>query len=140
LYRFSHAVEMSTLAEKASDEAKQAAELQKAVGFDIFLLVPLLARQQMLGFWGIAAHGSGRRLTSDEIGFIEAAANPVALTILGARMTDELLISREIESFHRFSSFVLHDLKNSVAIDAFAERRKKYQQSRFSEGSTGNHQ
>jgi len=31
-------------------------------------------------------------------------------------MTDELLVSREMESFYRFSSFVLHDLKNSVAM------------------------
>jgi putative PEP-CTERM system histidine kinase len=116
LYRFGHAVEMSTLAEKAPEEGRQAAALQKAAAFDIFMLVPLLARQKILGFWGVAAHGSGRRLTSDEIGFVEAAANPVALTILGARMTDELLVSREIESFHRFSSFVLHDLKNSVAM------------------------
>jgi putative PEP-CTERM system histidine kinase len=116
LYRFGHAVEMSTLAEKAQAQAEQARILEKSAPFEIFMLVPLIARQQSLGFWGIGYHSSKRRLSSDEIGFIETAANPVALTILGARMTDELLVSREMESFHRFSSFVLHDLKNSVAM------------------------
>jgi len=116
LYRFGHPIEVSTLKEKSPDVAEQLATVQKAAPFDILLLVPFIARQQPLGFWGISAHSSGRPLNSDEIGFIEAAANPVALTILGARMTDELLVSREIESFHRFSSFVLHDLKNSVAM------------------------
>jgi putative PEP-CTERM system histidine kinase len=116
LYRFGHPVEVETLREKTETEIKQLDEFEKTVPFKLFLLVPFVARQQFLGFWGIGFHGSNRELTSEEIGFIEAAANPVALTILGARMTDELLISREMESFHRFSSFVLHDLKNSVAM------------------------
>ena len=116
LYRLGHAAEASMLAEKAPEESAQLLTLEKTAPFEIFLLVPLIARQQSLGFWGIGTHSSGRRLSSDEIGFIEAAANPVALTILGARMTDELLVSREMDSFHRFSSFVLHDLKNSVGM------------------------
>ena len=116
LYRFGHPVETATLAEKAPDEAAQIKSLEGSIPFALFMLVPLIARQQSLGFWGIGYHNGDRPLTSDEIGFIEAAANPVALTILGARMTDELLVSHEIESFHRFSSFVLHDLKNSVAM------------------------
>jgi putative PEP-CTERM system histidine kinase len=116
LYRFGHAIEAATLAEKSPKETEQLNALEKTAPFKIFLLVPFVARQQSLGFWGIGGHSSGRRLSSDEIGFIEAAANPVSLTIMGARMTDELIISREIESFQRFSSFVLHDLKNSVAM------------------------
>ncbi len=116
LYRLGHAAEVSMLAEKAPEETTQIKALEGTAPFEIFLLVPLIARQQSLGFWGIGSHSSGRRLSSDEIGFIEAAANPVALTILGARMTDELLVSREMDSFHRFSSFVLHDLKNSVGM------------------------
>jgi len=116
LYRFGHPVEISTLKEKAPDEAGQLERLETSAPFSVSLLVPFIARQQSLGFWGIGVHGSGRPLTSQEIGFIEAAANPVGLTILAARMTDELLVSREMETFHRFSSFVLHDLKNSVAM------------------------
>lgn len=116
LSRFGHPVELSTLREKAPEESAQIEAVQKAAPFEIFLLVPFIARQQPLGFWGISVHASGRPLSSDEIAFIEAASNPVALTILAARMTDEVMISREIESFHRFSSFVLHDLKNSVAM------------------------
>jgi putative PEP-CTERM system histidine kinase len=116
LSRIGHPVELPTLREKAPEESDQIDIVQKAASFEIFLLVPFIARQQPLGFWGISAHTSGRPLSSDEIAFIEAASNPVALTILAARMTDEIMISREIDSFHRFSSFVLHDLKNSVAM------------------------
>lgn len=116
LSRYGHPIEIATLGEKAPEESAQIDIVQKAASFDIFLLVPFIARQQPLGFWGISSHASGRPLSSDEIAFIEAASNPVALTILAARMTDEVMISREIETFHRFSSFVLHDLKNSVAM------------------------
>lgn len=116
LYRYGHPIEVATLKEKAPAEAEQLAACEKTLSIELFLLVPFVARQQSLGFWGIGPHTDGRALTSDEIGFIEAAASPVALTILGARMTDELVVSREIESFHRISSFVMHDLKNSVAM------------------------
>jgi len=116
LYRFGHAAETTLISEKAPQEAKQMKRLDKAAGFPVFMLVPFIARQKMLGFWGIGYHSSGRRLSSDEIGFIEAASSPVSLTIFGAGLTDELLSSREMESFHKFSSFVLHDLKNSVAM------------------------
>jgi putative PEP-CTERM system histidine kinase len=116
LYRYGHPIEVATLKEKAPAEAEQLAACEMALATELFLLVPFVARQQSLGFWGIGPHADGRPLTSDEIGFIEAAASPVALTILGARMTDELVVSREIESFHRISSFVMHDLKNSVAM------------------------
>ena len=116
LYRFGHPLEVATLREKTEKEYLQLAHLSESVPFPIFLLVPLTARQQFLGFWGIGSHGSGRDLNSEEIAFIEAAASPLALTILGARMTDELLVTRELESYHRFSSFVLHDLKNSVGM------------------------
>ncbi len=116
LYRSGHPVEVSTLREKGVREAEQLSDLKAEIPFEPFLLVPFIARQKLLGFWGIGKHSSGRSLTSEEIGFIEAAANPVALTILASRMTDELLVAREIDSFHRFSSFVLHDLKNSVGM------------------------
>lgn len=116
LYRSGHPVEVATLLEKAPREAKQLSDLNAEIPFEPFLLVPFIARQNLLGFWGIGRHSSGRNLSSEEIGFVEAAANPVSLTILAARMTDELIVSREIESFHRFSSFVLHDLKNSVGM------------------------
>lgn len=116
LYRFGHPVEVATLKEKVTAETGDLANLEKLIPFDLFLLVPFVARQSNLGFWGIGARSGGRPLNSDEIGFIEAAANPVSLTVLGAQMTGELVTSRELESFHRVSSFVLHDLKNSVGM------------------------
>jgi len=116
LYRLGRPVETSTLVEKAEQEGAEYTAFEQDLPFSAFLLVPLIARQQYLGFWAIGPHGTGGDLTSDEISFIEAAANPVALTILGARMTDELVVAREIESFQRISAFVLHDLKNSVGM------------------------
>lgn len=116
LYRFGRPVEIATLRDKSPREAAELDRLETGLPFRVFLLVPFIARQQFLGFWGVGKHEGNGDLTSGEISFVEAAASPVALTILGARMTDELLISREIDSYHKFSSFVLHDLKNSVAM------------------------
>ncbi len=116
LQRYSRPIEIPTLKEMAEAEHKQFEDIASHISFETFVLVPLSARQQFLGFWGVGKHSTGRELISDEIAFIEAAASPLALTILGARITDELVVSKEIESYHRFSSFVLHDLKNSVGM------------------------
>jgi len=116
LYRLTHPVVIVTLKEKAKKEAEELTALEAIVSWPVFLIIPLLARQQFLGFWCVGFHNSGRELSSEEIAFIETAANPVALTILGAKMTEELITAKEMESFHRVSSFVLHDLKNSVAM------------------------
>lgn len=116
LYRYARPIELSTLREQAPGEYNQVERVTGYLDFEPFILVPLAARQQLLGFWGVGSHVSGRELISEEIAFIEAAASPLALTILTARITDELIVSQEIESYHRFSSFVLHDLKNSVGM------------------------
>ncbi|MEZ5359007.1 MAG: ATP-binding protein [Candidatus Zixiibacteriota bacterium] len=116
LYRYARPIELGTLKEQAPSEFEQIEHITGQLSFEPFILVPLAARQQLLGFWGVGTHASGRDLASEEIAFIEAAASPLALTILTARITDELIVSQEIESYHRFSSFVLHDLKNSVGM------------------------
>ncbi|MCK5127767.1 MAG: GAF domain-containing protein [candidate division Zixibacteria bacterium] len=116
LHRFGRPVETASLTDNGEELANQYLSLADKIPFDAFLLVPIIARQEFLGFLGVGTHSSGRELESEEVAFIEAAARPLALTILSARMTGELLISREIESYHRFSSFVLHDLKNSVGM------------------------
>ncbi len=116
LYRIGHPAEASTLREKAPDETAELEFVEKQIDFPIEMVVPLVARRQFLGFWGIGRHAGDRSLSSAEIGFIEAAANPLALTILGARITQELVESREIESFYKIASYVLHDLKNSVGM------------------------
>lgn len=116
LHRLGRPIEVSDVKDAGKLELNQYQELEKLIPFNMFLLVPFAARHQFIGMWGIGFHNSGRELLSDEIGFIEAAAGPVALTLHGARITEELVMSREIESYHRFSSFVLHDLKNSVGM------------------------
>ncbi|MFH1701389.1 MAG: ATP-binding protein [Candidatus Zixiibacteriota bacterium] len=116
LHRLGRPIEVSDIGDAGETELNQYLDLEKLIPFTAFLLVPFAARHQFIGIWGIGYHNSGRKLLSDEIGFIEAAAGPVALTLHGARITEELVTSREIESYHRFSSFVLHDLKNSVGM------------------------
>ncbi|MEE9443372.1 MAG: ATP-binding protein [candidate division Zixibacteria bacterium] len=116
LHRLGRPIEVSDVKDVGEMELNQYQELERLIPFNVFLLVPFAARHQFIGMWGIGLHNSGRKLLSDEIGFVEAAAGPVALTLHGARITEELVTSREIESYHRFSSFVLHDLKNSVGM------------------------
>lgn len=58
---------------------------------------------------------TGKGFLGDDIDLLRSAAGQIAGTIVNAKLSQELIKAREMEVFHRFSSFVLHDLKNLVS-------------------------
>ncbi len=48
--------------------------------------------------------------------FLETVSGPLALAIQNSHFTEQLIQSRAQESFQKMSSFVMHDLKNSVGM------------------------
>jgi len=46
---------------------------------------------------------------------LETIGDHSAMAILNARLNQSLVASKQLESFHKLSSFIIHDLKNSVS-------------------------
>ncbi len=79
--------------------------------------VPLATNGRIIGVVLIsrsASRGPGR-YTHEDLLMLEMMGRQAGSTLVASRLAADLSATREMESLHRISSFVVHDLKNSVA-------------------------
>jgi putative PEP-CTERM system histidine kinase len=79
------------------------------------VLVPLRWRDELAGFLLIGPEQTGGPYTSEDLEFMETVAEQAVGAVVNARLSESLARSREFEAFHRLTSFVIHDLKNSIS-------------------------
>lgn len=116
LHRLGRPILFEDLIERAAIKGEHRQTVQERLGFVPKMLVPLISRQNLVAVLAVGS-GSTEQIDLGSLSqFLEVAAGPLALAIYNSRMTDQLIRAREMESFHRISSFVLHDLKNSVGM------------------------
>jgi putative PEP-CTERM system histidine kinase len=63
----------------------------------------------------IGPERTGIPYTMEDLEFMETVTEQAAGVILTARLSERLVQSHEFEAFHRLTSFVIHDLKNSIS-------------------------
>jgi GAF domain-containing protein len=76
-------------------------------------IVPLRRRDEPIG--ALVIGESGEPYTRDDLALMEAIGEHAAGLIVTVQMSESRIRAREFEVFHRFASFVVHDLKNSIA-------------------------
>jgi putative PEP-CTERM system histidine kinase len=79
------------------------------------IAVPLYWRETLTGIMLIGPERAGAPYTAEDFEFLETVGRQVAGAILTAQLSETLAQSREFEAFHRLTSFVVHDLKNSIS-------------------------
>ena len=82
---------------------------------DVAVLVPLRWRAVLTGVMLIGPERTNEAYTSEDLDFLATVGQQAAGVITTARLTETLARAREFEAFHRFTSFVIHDLKNSIS-------------------------
>lgn len=78
-------------------------------------MVPLPWRSELIGFMALGTERSGRPYGFEDFEFLATVAEQAAGAIATAQLAEALTRSREFEAFHRLTSFVVHDLKNSIS-------------------------
>ena len=78
-------------------------------------VIPLEAEGQVSGLLAIEPPRDSR-LTFEDEELLTTFASQAAIVLLNARLSEELAQARALEAVHRVSTFVLHDLKNCVAM------------------------
>lgn len=76
-------------------------------------LVPLMARKELVGF--ISCRSTGN-IGADARFLVDSISHQLALSLLSARQSEALLETRELASFSKVSSFVIHDVKNLISM------------------------
>ena len=82
----------------------------------IAILSPLIIKNRFVGILGLSGTMSKYPLDQEDYDLVRTVSKQVAGSFLNARLSRELLQAKEMETFHAFSAFVIHDLKNFVSM------------------------
>jgi putative PEP-CTERM system histidine kinase len=76
---------------------------------------PLWVGEQLVGVLWLSEKRSDEEYSYEDVEFLGAMARHLAGTLWYARQAEQLAETRQLESLHRLSSYVLHDIKNHVS-------------------------
>ncbi|MBN2070086.1 MAG: hypothetical protein JW814_01410 [Candidatus Krumholzibacteriota bacterium] len=82
----------------------------------IRFIAPLGHGEETKGFIALGVKDTGAPFGQEDETFLETIADQALITIDNLLMEERFLESKQIESFNRFASFVIHDLKNTVGM------------------------
>lgn len=116
LHRFGRPVIWEDMIERTPEIDTDYGALADSLEFQPYMLVPVIGRKDLVGVLAISAPTIADYDPAELGQLLEAISGPIALAIRNTRVTEQLLRAKELESFHKVSSFVLHDLKNSVGM------------------------
>ncbi len=88
--------------------------MMMANGFSV--LVPLITGNILVGILGCAKSRSGYSMDREDFDLMNTVARQAANNFLIARLSQNVIRAKELEAFHSFSAFVLHDMKNFVSM------------------------
>jgi putative PEP-CTERM system histidine kinase len=75
----------------------------------------------------IGLERGGMPYTDEDLYFLSTVAEQAAVAVSTVQLSEALAQSREFEAFHRLTSFVVHDLKNSIsALSMLSEHALKH--------------
>jgi len=96
---------------RMSDEEK--ANLQQ---LQAQVCVPMISQNKFIGILFLGKKTTGEAYSTEDFELLETIANQSSVAMLNAILNEDLMRHREMESFHKLSSFMLHDIKNSVSM------------------------
>ncbi len=82
---------------------------------DAQLCAPLPVGEQIVGMVWLSAKRGDEDYSAEDLEFLGTVSRQVAASLWFARQSEQLASTRQLESLHRLSSFVLHDIKNQVS-------------------------
>lgn len=89
------------------------------------VLVPLAAKQRLIGMLCVGEKTSGEPFAGEDLELLKRIAEQAGIAILNAQLSEELIVSKEMESFYKVSSFLIHDLKNFSSVLSMVAQNAK---------------
>ena len=88
---------------------------------------PLHVGDELVGMLWLGAKRTDENYSSEDAEFLGAMSRQLAAALGFARLADQLSETRQLESLHRLSTFVLHDMKNQVSgLSLLVENAKRH--------------
>jgi hypothetical protein len=81
---------------------------------------------EVLAVIGIGPRRDEPRSFTEDEQFLSSVSKQLGRLILPRKLSEELLLAREWDSFNRFAAFILHDLKNLVTLQGMTLENAKH--------------
>jgi len=88
---------------------------EEAAAADPIMCAPLKAKNRLLGAMAVESPISGKNFAEADLDLFSTFANEVALALENVSLTESLIESRQLDSFNRMTSIIIHDLKGSIS-------------------------
>jgi putative PEP-CTERM system histidine kinase len=85
---------------------------------DLWLIMPLLTENELLGFIVLAEPSHDNSLTWEDLDLVKTVGRQVASYLDRHHAAEELAESRQFDAFNKLTAFIMHDLKNLIAQQA----------------------
>ena len=79
------------------------------------ICVPLLVGERWIGCVILADRVNGVPYTAEELDLLKCLGDQIAADAWNLRLTEELMLAKELEAFQTMSAFFVHDLKNAAS-------------------------
>jgi putative PEP-CTERM system histidine kinase len=79
------------------------------------ICVPLEVADQTLGCMILADRVNGVPYTEEELDLLNCMGDQLGASLLNLRLTEEVMVGKELEAFQTMSTFFVHDLKNAAS-------------------------
>lgn len=90
------------------------------------VIVPIFSDTDLLGMITLGRRICNAHYSLEDLDLLGTIARQAASTFQTARLSEQLLAAKEVESFHLLSAFFIHDLKNFAStLSLISENNKK---------------
>jgi putative PEP-CTERM system histidine kinase len=79
------------------------------------ICAPLWTGDRCIGVAILADRVGGIPYTIEELDLLKCMADQTAVSLLNLRLTEEIMLAKELEAFQAMSAFFVHDLKNAAS-------------------------
>jgi len=110
-------VKKDELVGRTVETAEERTDTGKGIGLGWIRAIAFIGRaDQRQGFIALGEKHMDSRYTEEDIDFLTTIADEISLSLENIMLEERIIESKQLESFNRFTSFIIHDLKNTVGM------------------------
>ncbi|MGA1865292.1 MAG: XrtA/PEP-CTERM system histidine kinase PrsK [bacterium] len=94
--------------------------------YSVSVMSPLIVKADLVGFITLGREITGAVYNYEDYDMLKILCHQAANAILNIKLSDRLVLAGEMELMNKISSFILHDLKNSISMLSLIVQNASY--------------
>ncbi len=89
---------------------------------DLWLMFPLIVGEELVGFMALTKPGGDETLTWEDLDLLKTMGRQIASYLKRHQQAEQLVESRQFDTYNKLVAFIIHDLNNLIAQQALVVR------------------